>query len=53
VFPREKVGEVCSSCYELLARRRPEWSGREIVGIASLLLGSALVMIALIALLLR
>jgi hypothetical protein len=53
VFPREKVGQVCSNCYEAIARRRPEWSAREIVGIATLLLGSALLMIALIALLVR
>jgi hypothetical protein len=53
VFPRDKIGEVCSSCYESLARRRPEWSVREIVGIATLLLGSALLMVALIALLVR
>jgi hypothetical protein len=53
LFPRDKVGDVCSSCYETIARERPEWSAREIVGIASLLLGSALLMIAVIALLVR
>lgn len=53
LFPREKVGEVCSTCYEAIARKRPEWSAREIVGILSLLIGSALLMIAIIALLVR
>ena len=53
VFPREKIGQVCSTCYETLARRRPEWSTLEIVGILGLLLGSALLMIAIIALLVR
>ena len=53
VFPRDKVGEVCSTCYEAIARRRPEWSALEILGIVGLLLGSALVMIAIIALLVR
>jgi hypothetical protein len=36
-----------------MARRRPEWSAREVIGIASLLLGSALLMVALVALLVR
>lgn len=53
VFPRDKVGEVCSSCYETLARKRPEWSALEILGILGLLLGSALLMVAIIALLVR
>ena len=53
VFPRDKVGQVCSNCYEALARRRPEWSPLEIVGILGLLLGSALLMVAIIALLVR
>lgn len=53
LFPREPAGQVCSTCYETIGRRRPEWSAREIFGIAALLLGSALVMIAIIALLVR
>lgn len=53
LFPREPVGPVCSTCYETLARRRPEWSALEIVGIAVLLLGSALLVIAVIALIVK
>ena len=53
LFPREKVGPVCATCYEVLGRQRPEWSRLEILGIAGLLIGSALLMIALIAFLVR
>jgi hypothetical protein len=53
LFPRDKAGDVCSTCYEAIARKRPEWSAREILGIAGLLLGSALLMIAIIGFLVR
>jgi hypothetical protein len=53
LFPREPIGQVCASCYETLGRLRPEWSRLEILGIAGLLLGSALIVLAVIALLLR
>ncbi len=53
LFPREPEGQVCSSCYESLARKRPEWSRLEILGIAGLLIGSALIVLAIVALILR
>lgn len=53
LFPREPVGDVCSGCYESLGRLRPEWSRLEVLGVVGLLLGSALLVIALLALLLR
>ena len=53
LFPRDKVGQVCGSCYESLGRMRPEWSRLEVLGVFGLLIGSALLMIALIGLLVR
>ncbi|GAC1441314.1 MAG: hypothetical protein NVSMB55_08740 [Mycobacteriales bacterium] len=53
VFPRDKAGDVCSSCYEVIARRRPEWSRLEVLGVIGLVVGSALLMVAVVALLVR
>lgn len=53
LFPRERVGQVCSSCYESLGRLRPEWSRMEILGVLGLLVGSGLLVVAVIALLVR
>jgi recombinational DNA repair protein (RecF pathway) len=53
LFPRDRVGRVCATCYETVGRQRPEWSRLEIAGIAGLMLGSALLVIAVIALLVR
>ena len=53
LFPRPPVGQVCASCYESVARQRPEWSRLEIVGVVGLLLGSALLVIAVIAVIAR
>jgi hypothetical protein len=53
LFPQGKNGSVCATCYESLARRRPEWSRLEVLGVAGLLLGSALITLGIIALLVR
>lgn len=41
---------MCASCYEVIGRQRPEWSRLEIAGVAGLLLGSALIVVGVIAL---
>jgi hypothetical protein len=53
LFPREPIGQVCSHCYETLGRLRPEWSTLEILGILALLVGSALIVVAVVALIVR
>lgn len=53
LFPREPAGRVCSACYESLARKRPEWSRLELLGVVGLLLGSALIVLAIVALIVR
>lgn len=53
LFPRPPVGQVCATCYESVARQRPEWSRLEIAGVVGLMLGSALLVVAVIALVAR
>ena len=50
LFPRDPVGRVCPTCYESLGRQRPEWSRLEIAGVVSLMIGSGLIVVGLIAL---
>ena len=49
LFPRQPAGHVCATCYESIGRQRPEWSRLEILGVVGLMIGSALLVVALIA----